>query len=158
MRAGLCKGLGFSPQGREENIRRTAEVAKLMADSGQVVLCSLISPKKEFRDNARKIVMSGNLPFFEVFVNTSIDECKRRDTKGLYKKKDNGELPFGLTGIDDPYDEPTNPELNLRTEGKTIEETVCCVLQLLKENVSEYDFKLSMEIQISRHFSNFYCS
>lgn len=92
MRAGLNKGLGFSPEDRKENIRRTAETAVLMADAGLIALCSLVSPTIEDRLNAREIAKGKNLKFFEVFVDTPIEECKRRDTKGLYERASKGEI------------------------------------------------------------------
>ena len=92
MRAGLNKGLGFSPEDRKENIRRTAETAVLMADAGLIALCSLVSPTIEDRLNAREIAKGKNLKFFEVFVDTPLEECKRRDTKGLYERASKGEI------------------------------------------------------------------
>ena len=92
VRAGLNRGLGFSLQDRKENIRRTAESAVLMADAGNIVLCSLVSPTTEDRKNARSIAQSNGLDFFEVFVNTPLEECERRDTKGLYAKCRAGEI------------------------------------------------------------------
>ena len=92
MRAGLNKGLGFSLSDRKENIRRTAEAAILMADAGQIVLCSLVSPTIEDRNNARKISKEKGLQFFEVFVDTPIEECINRDTKGLYRRAISGEI------------------------------------------------------------------
>ena len=86
VRAGLNRGLGFSLQDRKENIRRTAEIAALMADDGNIVLCSLVSPTIEDREKARSIAENNGLEFFEVFVNTPLEECERRDTKGLYAK------------------------------------------------------------------------
>jgi 3'-phosphoadenosine 5'-phosphosulfate synthase len=154
MRAGLCKGLGFPPEDRKENIRRTIEVAKLIADSGQIVLCSLVSPYREDRKNARDLANQANLPFLEVFVNTPLEECERRDTKGLYKKARAGEirgshymllvLPSlqlhwyftGFTGIDQVYEEPEHPDLSLRTVGRSIEDSVGDVINMLIESVS----------------------
>ena len=92
MRAGLNKGLGFSPEDRKENIRRTAEVAVLMADAGLIALCALVSPTEADRRNARDIAKKKNLEFFEVFVDTPLEECKKRDTKGLYERAIKGEF------------------------------------------------------------------
>lgn len=110
LRKGLTKDLGFSEADRVENIRRTAEVAKLMANSGLIVLVSLISPYRADRENARNIV--GGDRFLEVFVDTPLDECERRDPKGLYKKARAGELPQ-FTGIDSPYEAPESPDMRL---------------------------------------------
>ena len=134
MRAGLNKSLGFQRGDRQENIRRTAEVAKIVADSGQIVLCSLISPNEADRSMARMIMKSAKLPFFEVYVNTPVDECARRDTKGLYKKQQT--KPFGLIGVDknQPYEAPVKPELDLNTVGRSVEETVNTVIKLLRDH------------------------
>ena len=109
VRMGLNKDLGFSPEDRKENIRRISEVAKLFADSGKVVMTAFISPYKDDRDVARKLIGED---FIEIFVNTPIDECIQRDPKGLYKKALNGEIK-GFTGIDAPYEEPQNPEIEI---------------------------------------------
>lgn len=110
LRKGLTKGLGFSEADRIENVRLTAEVAKLMADSGLVVLVSLISPYQADRQNARLII--GGHRFFEVFVDTPIDVCEMRDPKGLYEKARSGELPQ-FTGVSSPYERPISPEMRL---------------------------------------------
>ena len=134
MRAGLNKGLGFQREDRQENIRRTAEVAKIVADSGQIVLCSLISPNEADRSMARMVMKTAKLPFFEVYVNTPVEECERRDTKGLYEKQRN--TPFGLIGVDknQPYEAPVKPELDLNTVGRSVEETVNTVIKLLRDH------------------------
>lgn len=110
LRKGLTKDLGFSEADRVENIRRAAEVAKLMADSGLIVLVSLISPYRSDRRNARSIV--GENRFLEVFVDTPIDICEKRDPKGLYKKARAGNLPQ-FTGVDSPYEAPVSPEVHI---------------------------------------------
>ena len=92
MRSGMNKGLGFSPEDRKENIRRTAEAAVLMADAGFIVLCSLVSPLIEDRRNARKIVEEKQMKFYEIFVNTPLEECINRDTKGLYRRAISGQI------------------------------------------------------------------
>ena len=99
MRAGLNTGLGFSPEDRKENIRRTAEAAILMANAGHIVLCSLVSPTIEDRFNARKISKEKGLQFFEVFVNTPLKECINRDTKGLYRRAISGEIKGNFGSI-----------------------------------------------------------
>jgi len=110
LRQGLTKDLGFSEADRIENIRRTAEVATLMADSGLIVLVSLISPYREDRENAKNII--GPHRFIEVFVDTPLDVCERRDPKGLYLKARAGKIPQ-FTGIDSPYERPHNPEISI---------------------------------------------
>ena len=109
IRMRLNKDLGFSPEDRKENIRRISEVAKLFADSGTIVMTAFISPYSEDRKSARNVIGSD---FIEVFVNTPIEECIKRDPKGLYKKAIAGEIK-GFTGIDAPYEEPLSPEICL---------------------------------------------
>ncbi len=112
LRHGLNQDLGFSEADRAENVRRASEVAALFADAGMIVIASLISPHRAERDRARQRVPEGE--FIEVFIDTPIDECRRRDPKGLYQKADAG-LIRGFTGIDAPYEPPETPELHLRT-------------------------------------------
>ena len=119
VRMGLNKNLGFTEEDRIENIRRIAEVAKLMNDAGLIVLTSFISPYISDREKARKIIGTDN--FVEIYVSTPVEECEKRDVKGLYKKARNGEIP-NFTGISAPYEEPTQPEIIVNTVGKTIEE------------------------------------
>jgi len=131
IRTGLNKNLGFAPEDREENIRRVAEVGRLFADSGVVALCSFVSPFKKDRDLARELHKKNELPFFEVYVDTPLEECEKRDVKGLYKKARAGQIK-GFTGIDQAYEEPDNPELKLRTVNRSIKETVMEVIQMLE--------------------------
>jgi bifunctional enzyme CysN/CysC len=112
LRHGLNVDLGFSAADRDENVRRVGEVAALFADAGVVALVPLVSPYREARDKVRARVESAGLPFTEVHVATPLEECERRDPKGLYAKARAGELS-GMTGIDDPYQEPLSPELVL---------------------------------------------
>ncbi len=112
MRSGLCADLGFSAADRTENIRRVAEVAKLMTDAGVLVISACISPFRADRDMARNIV--GALTFHEVFVDTPLTVCETRDPKGLYRRARAGELP-NFTGIGSPYEAPINPTLWLDT-------------------------------------------
>jgi bifunctional enzyme CysN/CysC len=109
LRHGLNGDLGFDEAGRTENVRRVAEVARLFADAGLVALVPVISPYRAGRDHARVIHAEANLPFLEVYMATPLDECERRDPKGLYAKARRGELP-GMTGVDDPYEPPLSPE------------------------------------------------
>ncbi|MCB1002706.1 MAG: adenylyl-sulfate kinase, partial [Acidimicrobiales bacterium] len=112
LRHGLNGDLGFSAADRSENVRRVGEVARLFADAGVVALVPLISPYRADRDRARAAHAAAEVPFFEVFVNTPIEECERRDPKGLYAKARAGEIT-DFTGIDDPYEAPVAPELEL---------------------------------------------
>jgi len=123
IRHGLNKNLGFSAEDRAENIRRIGEVAKLFADAGVVVITSFISPYRADRDTARKLHEDAKLEFLECHVNTPLEVCEERDPKGLYKKARAGQLK-GFTGIDDPYEAPTNPELVLPAGEKSIAECV----------------------------------
>ena len=127
IRMGLNKDLGFSQESRKENIRRISEVAKLFADSGTIVITAFISPYKEDRDLARCVIGSD---YIEVFVNTPIKECIKRDPKGLYKKAIAGEIK-GFTGIDSPYEEPLNPEISL--DNLSIEKSIEIIINILKE-------------------------
>ncbi len=112
LRHGLNADLGFSAADRDENVRRVGEVAALFADAGLVAVVPLVSPYRSARDGVRTRVESAGLPFVEVFVDTPLEECERRDPKGLYAKARAGELR-NMTGIDDPYEAPTSPELVL---------------------------------------------
>lgn len=131
VRHGLSKDLGFTDGDRVENIRRIAEVAKLMLDAGLIVISAFISPFRSERRMARELVEDRE--FVEVFVNTPLDVAEDRDVKGLYKKARRGELK-NFTGIDSPYEEPENPECDLRTAGYTADECADQVVTYLKEN------------------------
>jgi adenylylsulfate kinase len=130
IRFGLNNNLGFSAEDRAENIRRIGEVAKLFADSGMVTLTSFISPYAADREKARMVHEKANLKFIEVFVDAPIEVCEVRDPKGLYKKARAGELK-GFTGIDDPYEAPTKPELVLKPATMSVEESVKACLAYL---------------------------
>ncbi|MBB5148548.1 adenylyl-sulfate kinase [Ureibacillus thermosphaericus] len=125
IRHGLNKDLGFDEQSRKENIRRIGEVSKLFVESGQIVLTAFISPYKEDRALVRSLVDEGE--FIEVYVKCSIEECERRDPKGLYKKARNHEIP-NFTGISAPYEAPDHPEIVVDSEKYSIEE---CTAQLI---------------------------
>ncbi|MEL7483287.1 MAG: adenylyl-sulfate kinase [Planctomycetota bacterium] len=131
IRMGLNKNLGFSAEDRAENIRRIGEVAKLFADNGTVAITSFISPYAADRDACRALHDEAGLPFFEVFADTPLEECEKRDPKGLYKKARAGEIK-GFTGIDDPYEEPKNAELVLKCAEKSVDECVAECIELLK--------------------------
>ncbi|MBN1608214.1 MAG: adenylyl-sulfate kinase [Polyangiaceae bacterium] len=132
IRHGLNKNLGFSAADREENIRRIGEVAKLFADAGMIATTSFISPYRADRDAVRALHAAANLPFVEVFVDCPIEVAEQRDPKGLYKKARAGEIR-GFTGIDDPYEPPEHPELRVRTDQLSVEDSVQAVLKLLDE-------------------------
>jgi adenylylsulfate kinase len=129
IRSGINNNLGFSVDEREENIRRVAEVSKLLVHCGIICLNSFISPTKEIREKAKKII--GEKNFIEVFVNTSLAVCEQRDVKGLYKKAREGKIK-NFTGISSPYEKPENPDLILNSDNMTIEESVDkCIEYLL---------------------------
>jgi len=129
LRHGLCGDLGFDVAGREENIRRAAEVARLMADAGNVVVVSLVSPYREARARARALHECDGLPFVEVWVSTPLEECERRDPKGLYARARRGEVRQ-MTGVDDPYEPPVDPEVEL-SPGTPADDGVDRVLSVL---------------------------
>jgi adenylylsulfate kinase len=132
-------GLGFAAADREENVRRIGEVAKLFADAGLFALTSFVSPYRKDRDAARKIHEQnegGAIPFVEVFVNTPIACCERRDPKGLYKQARDAVAAgkgVGFTGVDDPYEPPAQPELTFDASTQSVEEGVALVLNYLQQ-------------------------
>ncbi len=130
IRHGLNSNLGFSPEDRKENIRRIGEVAKLFCEANVVTLTAFISPYKADRDLARKLVPPGQ--FFEIYCAATVEDCEKRDPKGLYKKARAGEIPE-FTGISAPYEAPDKPELVLHTGKETLEESTKKVLELLQE-------------------------
>jgi adenylylsulfate kinase len=129
IRKGINRGLTFSPEDRTENIRRIAEVASLLVDAGIIVLAAFVSPYKKDRENIRKIM--GNDNFVEVFVNTSLEECERRDVKGLYKKARAGEID-DFTGISAPYEAPDAPDVEIITDDLDLEQCVDSVFEKIK--------------------------
>jgi len=132
IRTGLNKGLGFSEEDRYENLRRIAEVSKLFIESGTVVVASFVSPLIKDRLLVKEIV--GHENFIEIFVNTSLEECERRDIKGLYKKARTGEIP-NFTGISAPYESPENPDIEIRTEELTEELAVEQIMHFLEKKL-----------------------
>ncbi len=130
VRHGLNRDLGFTDTDRVENIRRLSEVAKLMADAGLVVIAAFISPFRADRQMAREIAAPH--PFIEVFIDTPLDECIRRDPKGLYAKAQSGGIP-NFTGIDSPYEAPENPELRLSTLGQDADRLADSLIEMLRE-------------------------
>ncbi len=129
VRHGLCKGLGFTTEDRQENLRRVGEAAKLMVDAGLVVLAAFVSPYRADREAIRALFPEGE--FVEVFVDTPLSECEQRDPKGLYKKARAGEIKH-FTGIDDPYEAPVQPEVHIHNYGRSVEEVVAEVLAQLQ--------------------------
>lgn len=130
VRHGLNANLGFSAADREENIRRVGEVAKLFADAGVITISSFISPYQRDRDQVRTIHEEAGVPFLEVFIDTPLEVCESRDPKGLYKKARAGEIK-GFTGIDDPYEAPQRPEVHIRTDKQSIEESAQQLIEAL---------------------------
>jgi adenylylsulfate kinase len=130
IRHGLNKDLGFSPKDREENIRRIGEVAHLFGQAGIIVMTAFISPYRADRDLARKLNKEGE--FVEIFCRCSLEECERRDTKGLYKKARAGQIPE-FTGISAPYEEPEKPDLVLDTDQEPVKESAAKVIVYLKD-------------------------
>ncbi|HYA42902.1 MAG TPA: adenylyl-sulfate kinase [Syntrophobacteraceae bacterium] len=133
VRHGLNKDLAFSAKDREENIRRIAEVAKLFADAGLIVMTSFISPYRKERDFARQIHNAAGLKFVEIYVDTPLEVCEMRDPKGMYKKARKGEVK-GFTGVDDPYEPPIRPEIVIHTEKNTPEQIVDNIIEFLINN------------------------
>ena len=131
IRHGLSDDLGFSAGDRAENIRRVGHLTRLFADAGVVALASLVSPLKSDREIARALSDAAKLPFVEVYLCTSVEECEKRDPKGLYAKARSGELK-GLTGVDAPYEPPENADLVLDTAGADIDDMVAKVLEVLR--------------------------
>jgi adenylylsulfate kinase len=132
IRHGLNKNLGFSAADREENIRRIGEVAKLFADCGVIAMTSFISPYRKDRDLVRALHVAGQLPFFEVYLNTPIETCEQRDPKGLYKKARAGQLK-NFTGIDDPYEAPLSPELTIDATATSPQDATVILLDFLEK-------------------------
>jgi bifunctional enzyme CysN/CysC len=132
LRHGLNADLGFSDRDRTENVRRAGEVAAMFAEAGALALIALICPFAEDRQLIRTLHEQAGLAFAEIFVDTSIEECERRDSKGLYARARAGQLP-GFTGIDSAYEVPQNPELVLGPEAGSLPERVTQVLGLLEE-------------------------
>ena len=131
VRTHLSKGLGFSREDRDTNIERIGWVASRLTRHGAAVICAAISPYEETRKKARELVEEWG-PFVEVYVAASVEECARRDVKGLYEKAMRGEIK-GFTGVDDPYEEPASPELRIETEEHEPEESARIVVEKLEQ-------------------------
>jgi adenylylsulfate kinase len=128
VRENLSKGLGFSKEDRDLNIARIGFVAHLLARNGVKVICAAISPYRESRDKVRQLVGD----FIEVYVSTPMEVCEKRDVKGLYQKAREGQI-LGFTGVDDPYEPPVNPELEIPTIDQSPEESARLILNKLEE-------------------------
>ena len=135
IRKGINSDLTFAPEDRTENIRRIAEIANLMIDAGLVVLAAFVSPYKKDRENIKNIVKDVN--FVEIFINTSLEECERRDVKGLYKKARAGEIK-NMTGISAPYEAPENPDIEIDTMEESIEASVKKIIKKIKPKLKSY--------------------
>ena len=129
VRTNLSKGLGFSKEDRDTNIKRIGYVCKLLTRNGVVAISAAISPYREVRDHNRREIDH----FIEVYVRCSIEELTRRDVKGLYKKALAGELP-NFTGVSDPYEPPLNPELTVDSERQTVQESLRTILDYLEQH------------------------
>lgn len=132
IRSGINKNLGFSEEDRKENIRRIAEIAKLYLSSGIITINSFISPTAETRNIAKEIV--GDADFLEIYINAPMATCESRDVKGLYKKARAGEIQ-GFTGVNQAYEEPDNPALELRTDVLSVDEAVDILFTFLKKHI-----------------------
>ena len=126
LRHGLNSDLGFTEADRNENVRRAAEAAQLMADAGLIVIVGLISPFKKERDWARSLFKDNQ--FKEIYISTSLKECEQRDVKGLYQKARRGEVK-DFTGIDSPYEPPENPDVIIDTQNKSVSDCVQLILE-----------------------------
>lgn len=138
IRHGVNKDLGFSESDRTENIRRIAEISNLFIDAGVLTIGAFVSPYSKDREKIKQIV--GRENFIEIFVNTSIEECERRDVKGLYKKAREGKIK-NMTGIDAPYEAPKNPDMEIITEELPIEDSVNSIVEYIvkKINTTTYE-------------------
>jgi len=132
IRFGLNKDLGFSEADRNENIRRIGEVSKLFADASAIVITSFISPYRADRALARELHEKAGVPFVEVFIDASLEVVEKRDPKGLYKKARAGEIK-DFTGISAPYEAPENPELHVRTDEQSVEDSVRVIVDYLRQ-------------------------
>merc|ERR1711976_559627 len=150
IRQGLSADLGFSDSDRTENVRRISEVSRLLADSGVITIAAFISPFEKDRAFARELHQVADLKFYEIYVDTPLEECIKRDTKGLYARALKGEIK-GLTGIDAPYETPEHPELTLSTIEQTVDETGFEVIRrlvadgIIKQSVVQEDKNSSSE-------------
>ena len=134
VRMGINRNLGFSDEDRNENIRRIGEVAKLFLQSGIITICTFVSPTIAIRNLARQIV--GDADFCEVYINAPLEVCEQRDVKGLYKKALNGEIK-NFTGLDAPFEAPTNAVLEIKTAEQSIEESIELIYNFFIKNINK---------------------
>lgn len=134
IRQGINKDLSFSPEDRTENIRRIAEIGNLMVDAGIITLAAFVSPYRNDREKIKSIVGADH--FIEIYVNTSLEECERRDVKGLYKKARTGEIK-NMTGISAPYEPPIKPDLEIITDGKTVTASVKIIIEFITKKLKK---------------------
>ena len=128
VRTGINRGLGFSPEDRTENIRRIAEVGRLFVDTGIITIACFVSPTRELREMARQIV--GETDFLEVYISTPLEECERRDVKGLYARARRGEVK-DFTGISAPFEAPAHPALSIDTSRLSLEDSTMAVVEMI---------------------------
>ncbi len=133
IRQGINKDLSFAPADRTENIRRIAEIGNLMVDAGILTMAAFVSPYRSDREDIKKIVGAEN--FIEIYINTSLEECERRDVKGLYKKARAGEIK-DMTGISAPYESPVHPDLEIITDNASIETSVQTILDFIVQKLN----------------------
>ena len=134
IRKGINNDLSFSPEDRTENIRRIAEISKLFVDAGIVVLAAFVSPYRKDRHAIKNIVGKNN--FVEVYINTSVEECEKRDVKGLYKKARMGEIK-DFTGVNAPYESPESPDIEINTEQLTVEQSVTKIIKVINKKLKQ---------------------
>jgi len=134
IRHGLNSDLGFSAEDRSENVRRLGEVSALLASFGTIVLVTAVSPFREDRQRARAIHELRDIPFIEVYVATSVEQCATRDTKGLYARARAGNY-HGLSGVDAPYESPDNAEVVIETEGRTVSDCVTVLSEVVRQHL-----------------------
>lgn len=132
VRHGLNSDLKFSPEDRKENIRRIGHITHLMIDAGLIVLSAFISPYRVDRNIVRDLIGKNN--FFEVYINTSLKECIKRDTKGLYRKAINGEIN-NLSGFNAPYEAPLNSDIEIKTQGRSVDECALEIIQIIQQRI-----------------------
>nr|WP_294776590.1 adenylyl-sulfate kinase [uncultured Flavobacterium sp.] len=136
LRSGINFGLGFSEEDRHENLRRTAEIAKLFVDAGIITLAAFVSPLEKDRKMVKEIIGKNN--FIEIFVDTSLEECEKRDVKGLYQKARKGLIP-NFTGIDAPFESPENPDIWIKTDNESITLAVSKVITFVNQKIESYN-------------------
>lgn len=147
IRKGLCADLGYSQAARSENLRRIGELCHILIDSGLIVIVAIISPYEHDRQQIKARL--ADYHFIEVFVDTALDECEKRDPKGLYQKARCGEIEC-FTGISAPYERPKNPDVHLRYCGQSVEEHVQVITHYLEKQVLLSNVKLKDECKIQR--------